>query len=221
MSPRKQAPKLTDGPVPPKPESEKKDFDKAVDEFQAADTQLRWHIDRFLTGDYILDLAQNLVDKPAFVGLLQEEHKKYVEHIEKLTEDRNAKLKTAQNALRQSVVLGPTQWRGPDGKTDSMSVGPFVCTSVTKRTFDSKSLLDGVQKHGLLERLLSLTNRDKEGNEYNIVEQVWAIDYEPVKNWLAANKLDDVLKGAYDEQESTPQVKGPKPVALLGQEIKT
>src|SRR4051812_44477490 len=166
MSPRKQAPKLTDGPTPPKPEADKKEFDKAVEAFQAADATLRWHIDRFLTGDYILDLVPNPAEKPAW--FLREEHQKYVAHIEKLTEDRNVKLKTAQNAMRQSVVLGPTQWRGWEGKADSVSSGPFICTSVTKRTFDGKSLVDGVQKHGLLESLLSLTNIDKEGKTYHL-----------------------------------------------------
>jgi hypothetical protein len=43
------------------------------------------------------------------------------------------------------------------------------------------------------------------------------IDYMGVLAWLRANELNDVVEGAYDEKESTPQVKGPKVLAFLGE----
>ena len=185
--------------------TEKKEYELAVEAFQEAEKKYEELEDRFLNGDW---LPQNL--KADFLTLR--------EQVRSSLEDRNAKLTAAKNALRQAVVLGPTQWRGPDGKPTVVSSGPFNCNSTTKRNFDAKSLLDGVQKHGLLERLLELKGRDKEGKEYNLVQQVWEIDYEPVKHWLSANKLTDVLDGAYDEKEGTPTVKGPKTLAFLGEE---
>ena len=61
---------------------------------------------------------------------------------------------------------------------------------------------------------------NKEGKEVPLVKQEWDIDYDGVMNWLRASKLDDVITGAYDEKESTPQVKGPKEVAFLGDKKK-
>jgi len=187
--------------------SEKKEYELAVEAFQTADKEYQAIQEKFLNGDWLPEHVRG-----QFVTL--------IEQIRSSLEDRNAKLTAAKNAMRQAVVLGPSQWRGHDGKTTVVSSGPFNCNSTTKRTFDPKSLLDGVQRHGLLESLLELKGIDKEGKEYRLVQQVWEVDYEPVKNWLAANKLTDVLDGAYDEKEGTPTVKGPKPLAFLGEELK-
>lgn len=185
--------------------SERKDYETAVELFQEADKKFKALEESFLGGDW---LPEEL--RQQFVTLR--------EQVRSSLEDRNAKLTAAKNALRQAVVLGPTQWRGPDGKPSVVSFGPFNCSSVTGRNFDSKSLLEGAQKHGLLERLLELKSIDKDGKEYKLVQQSWDIDYDGVKNWLKAHKLDDVLEGAYDEREKTPTVKGPKPLAFLGEE---
>jgi hypothetical protein len=185
--------------------SESKDYEVAVEKFQAADKKYQELAEKFLSGDWM---------PPE----MKKEHQTLRDQVRSSLEDRNAERIAAANALRQAVVLGPTQWRGAEGKTTVVAFGPFNCSSVTKRTFDAKSLLDGAQKHGLLERLLELKSRDKDGVEYKLVEQVWKIDYDGISSWLKAHKLTDVLEGAYDEKESTPTVKGPKLLAFLGDE---
>ena len=132
-------------------------------------------------------------------------------------EVRNDRLKNAADALRQSVVLTTTQWRGPDGKATMSEAGPFKVSSVTHRSFDPPSLFNLVDKHGLRERLMELTSINKDGKTYHLVEQKWDIDYPSVLQWLRANQLTDIIDGAYDEKEKTPQVKGPKPLAFLGE----
>jgi hypothetical protein len=38
-----------------------------------------------------------------------------------------------------------------------------------------------------------------------------------VKNWLRESNMEEVLTGAYAEDEETPAVTGPKPIAYLGE----
>jgi hypothetical protein len=192
--------------------SEKREYETAVEEFVSADRHFEELKTKFMDGSILFDLSPD-----RGVQHMQAQMVEAWKELAKRLEDRNAKLTAAKNAMRQAVVLAPTQWRGPEGQPTVVSFSGFSCSSVTKRTFDPKSLLDGASKHGLLERLLALTGRDKNGQEYKLVQQVWEIDYDGVKSWLQAHGLSDVLEGAYDEKEGTPQAKGPKLLAFLGE----
>ena len=196
--------------------SEKTQYEDAVEEFKAADQAYLTSQERMLSGQLVVDLLEMTRDP----NQLMQQWQIYRDQLRKLLEDRNAKLTAAKNALRQAVILGPTQWRGPDGKSTSIAFEQFSCSSVTKRTYDAKSLIEGTARHGLQERLLQLEGKDKDGRPYKLVQQVWEVDYQGVTNWLDAHKLDDVKDGAYDEKEGTPQVKGPKPLTFLGDERK-
>lgn len=187
-------------------------YDQALKDFEAAEKHYREMERRVVDGEFI----QELLMAPAHA---HEAWQATMQNLRDALEERNVKLKNVQDALRQKVALAPTKWRGPDGKPTLLSAGPFRVSSVTKRTFDANSLFRLCQTHGLYERLMELKTHDKDGKERPLVKQEWDIDYENVLAWLKANNLNDVIDGAYDEKESTPQVKGPKRLAFLGDTV--
>ena len=193
--------------------SEKTEYEKAVEAFEKADAEYIERQDFFESG---LFLAELMAMCQGDLVKMQAQWKIAWGQLHTLLENRNTLLKTAQVALRQVAQLAPSQWRGPEGKTTTITSKGFTVNSVTSRTFDPQSLFALIQKHGLLERLMELEATNKDGVRYKVVQQSFDIDYESTLKWLKANKLDDVIDGAYDEKEKTPQVKGPKELAFLG-----
>lgn len=196
-------------------EAPKKDHEIAVEAFIAAEKVWKEAEERLSSGKFIEDLV---VGGPGAHPI--DTWRRIWEDLRLKLEDYNAKRKSAADALRQTVVLTPNQWRGPDGASTTLACGDFKVSSVTKRGFDAESLFNLIRKHGLLDRLLSLKMLNKDGKEEPLVKQEWDINYEGLLNWLRANKLDDVVTGAYDEKESTPQVKGPKEIYFMGDKKK-
>jgi hypothetical protein len=188
-----------------------KDYEEAEAAFEAADEEYKRFEILLMSGDWMDDTAAGMGKEE-----MKEIYRSLVDRVKELQEERNSKLRATQDILRQKVVLAANKWRGPEGKPTLLTCGPFRVTSVTKRSFDQKSLFDLCQKHGILESLLGLKIIDKDGIERPVVRQVYDIDFEPAAAWLKTNGHTDILDGAYDEKESTPQVKGPKPVAFLG-----
>jgi hypothetical protein len=194
------------------------EYKQAVQDFTAADQTYKALEEYFLGGNFIPDL---LTQSRGDAAVMQREFLALVERLKIALEDRNVKLTLAKNALRETVTIPENEWRGADAKAETHVEGPFTVSSTTHRGFDAETLIKGVSKHGLLERLMSLTGYDqKTGKEFKLVEQEWRVDYEGVKNWLQQNKLQDVLTSAYDEKEKTPRVAGPKPLAFLGEKSK-
>lgn len=188
-------------------------YDAAMVAFVEADQNYKMIEKALLEGDFIPGTA---IDGPT----LKQQYLGLVQEVKDALEERNVRLKTLQNELRQKVMLEPSKWRGPRAKPALLNVGPFKVSSVTKRTFDAKALFNLCQAHGIYERLMELKTLDKDGKEQPLVKQEWDIDFEGVLSWLEANQLKDVIDGAYDEKESTPQVKGPKRLTFLGDEEK-
>lgn len=199
---------------------DKKDYEIAIDAYVAVEKEYKAMEEDLLNGTIAADLADKWDD-----GLghdrewVKREFQSYMDLLKNKLEDMNIKLNEAKNALRQAVVLGPTQQRGPDGGASTRTYGPLTASSVTQRYFDPDSLLRLSEKYGVLERLLSLTNFDKQGKEYKLVQQTWEIDYDNVHKWLKEQGLTGVLDGSYDEKEGTPRVGGAKPLAFIGQKI--
>lgn len=191
--------------------TERASYQAAVEEFEEADREYRELEKKLNDGDIIDELLVH--QNPAIV---KREFRAFLNILKTALEDRNAKLKNAADLLRQAVMLGETQWRGPEGKTTRLTTGPFEVSSVTHRGFDAQSLIDGCRRHGILERLLELTTVDKDGRTIHLVEQEWNVDYPGVYEWLKSHNMNDIIDGAYDEKEKSPMVKGPKPLAYLG-----
>lgn len=197
----------------------KKDYENAIGAFVAAETDYKAYEEAFLNGEIAAEICGKAqASDPEWV---KREFVSYVDLLKSKLEDMNIKLNEAKNAFRQAVVLGPTQQRGPDAKASTNSYGPLNASSVTHRFFNPDSLLRLASKYGVLERLMSLTSFDKNGQEYPLVKQTWEIDYDNVYKWLKEQKFTAIIDGAYDEKEGTPRVGGAKPLAFLGQKIES
>src|SRR5258708_1221628 len=199
---------------------ERKDYEIAADIYREAEKKYREMEQKFMDGSIIESILPNdyfMLGIEIFIAHLIENYKSAIEYLKYLRDERNTKLTDAKNALRSAVQLNETQWRGIDGKPTILKYGDFQVASVTRRKLDPDSLLGLAKDKGILDKLLSLKGINKEGREYNLVKQEWDIDYEAVKAWLEQNNLTDILNAAYDESETTPQVKGPKLVAFLGE----
>ncbi len=195
--------------------TEKKEHEVAVDQFKEADTAYKALQEKILSGMWLLEAGS--VGGPEYC---RSQWLVLLEQAKTLLEDRNAKLKTAQHAMRAAVVMNDTQWRGPKGEPTKLAYGPLSVSSVTHRNFDAESLLNLAREYGLYERMLELQTKGADGKTTAAVKQVWDIDYDHVKKWLEDNGLVKILDGAYDEKEKTPMVTGGKAIAFFGDEIK-
>ena len=193
--------------------SEKKDYEIAIEQFNTFNAEYL-RLQEYVEGGgffrEIISTCQGSIEQ------MQEQWKILWNQLRVTLENRNTALKTAQNALRQAVQLAPTQIRGDTGKPTVITEGTFTSTSVTKRWFDGESLLKLAGEHGLAERLLEIEAINKDGERYKIVKPTYEVDYAEVLKWIRTNHLEDLMN-AYDEKESTPQVKGPKSLAFLGE----
>lgn len=194
----------------------KLDYEIAADEFIEAEAEYKHAQAAMLSGDFVKTLIMKDRNDEMQDDAILAEWQAVVTHVQTLLENRNAKAKEAANALRQAVMLAPTNWRGPDGKPSKLNYGPFTASSVTHRHFDPETLINRCQEKGILERLLQLKFKKADGSEVNSVRQEWEIDYESTLKWLVQNNFGDIVKSAYDETEKTPQVSGAKLVAFLG-----
>jgi hypothetical protein len=195
--------------------TQKKDYEIAIDDFETADKAYREFAEKMRDGTLVAEIATTKTHDQ-----IKQAWQERMEHMSNLIEERNAKLEVVKLALRPAVVFNETQWRGVDGRPSVLTCGRFTATSVTHRGFDADNLFHLAEKKGLLDRVLSLQTTQADGTVRPVVMKTWDIDYASLLTWLKSNDLKDILEGAYDEKESTPQVKGPKPVAMLGDEMK-
>jgi hypothetical protein len=194
--------------APQRPEHELK-----IDEYTAALKKYKQMEEAFLSGEVAVEINRFAGGDPVRI---KEQFQAYVQQLQAALEDSNAKLRAAKDAFRQVVQM---QQRGPEGKATKIDYGPLSVSSVTNRWLDPTSLLSLAAKYQILDRLLALTSFDKDGKEFKLVEQRWVVNYEHVVKWLQENKFENIINGSYDEKEATPQVKGAKPLAFLGEKI--
>lgn len=195
---------------------EKKPYEVAVDTYLVADAKYKEAEEKLLSGSIIEELIGQPADKMKLY------YQQFVQKVRDLLEDRNVKLRQAQDALRAAVTLTETQWRGPDGHPDTIQYGGMKVSSVTKRTFDASTLFRLLNEKSVelgkpfVDLLLQERVSSPTGEKVPIMEEVWHVNYEAVLGWLRATGLGSLVNGAYDEKESTPQVSGAKPLSFLG-----
>jgi hypothetical protein len=194
----------------------KTDAQIAVEAFDAADQAYKQYETLLSSGNVILAMFEGQDLQHLDPAKLVLQYQMIWAKARELLEDRNAKLKSAKDALRQAVVLGPTQRRGPDGKATIIEQGDFKVSSVTSRSFNTEFLLHLLEKNGKLEEVKGRTKRLKDGDTVHILRQEWVVEYEDILSFLKANQLKEVIDGAYAEYEKTPAVTGPKELAFLG-----
>lgn len=186
--------------------------ERAVDAFLAVQTDLKAELEKFENGDFVEELFDSKDVEEAKTRFLS-----FKQHLRDLVERHNVALNEAKSAMRALVQIGPSQWRGPDGKPDVITHKGFQVSSVTKRSWDPEALFNHLTRVGAVDRYMALTQADKTGTQVPIIKQTWDIDYDAVKKQLQADGLQEIINGAYDEKESTPQAKGPKPLTYLGE----
>jgi hypothetical protein len=201
------------------PAAEKKEHERLVEEFMEIDKECNDMVNAVITGRVIYDCVptDGAPSVGEFMKKLVSNYTTFQELLKSRIELRNAMLQQVATAMRALVMPSQTQWRGPDGKATFVKYGPFEVSSRTSRSFDPGTLFKLVQERGMYSRLLDLTYIDKtSGDNKPVVKQEFKIAYEQAKNWLRESNLEDVLTGAYAEEEETPAVSGPKPMAYLG-----
>jgi hypothetical protein len=194
-----------------------------VDEFMELDKEVQDLVEKFTSGAIIFDCvpADGAKDYAELFSKMQAKFVAAQDYAKQLIEKRNAKLQEAAGAMRGTVIAGEKTLRGPDGKGSSEKYGPFEVNSKTSRSFDWAILSAKVQELGLFDRLKEVTyvNKDNGQSEPAIREEV-TVKYEPIKNWLREQNMESVLQAAYEEEEGTPAVTGPKPLGWIGDENK-
>lgn len=190
-------------------------YEELVAAFDRADADYKALQESFESGKIMLDIIEQSSGQSALA--LQLWNSQW-EKLKELLEERNSILRTVKDSLRQSVQLGPTQVRGPDGHATVIKAGNFTVSSVTRRNFDPTTLMKLCAENDLFKELGSLTYTNKDGEVMKSVEPSFSIHYESVMSWLKSTNRQDILSKSYHEVESTPAVKGPKTLAFLGEQ---
>ncbi|TXH08004.1 MAG: hypothetical protein E6R04_11730 [Spirochaetes bacterium] len=198
--------------------STKLDHEKAVDEFLEIDQKYTTLESQFMSGELLSRVMGGIGSIPPDAAeSVVEQFKAMIEEFKNLLDERNTRLQNAKNALRQAVHLAPSQWRGRDGKSSVLNYGSFSVSSVTRRWLDGETLKMNATSKGIYDDLKKLKGFDKDGKEYNLIQEKIEVDYESVVKWLVDHGHVDLVESAYDEREVTAQVKGPKPLAFFGE----
>lgn len=196
--------------------TEQRMHERLVNAFLEVEKEVKDELERFESGEFITDIVTSFASDKS-VDNAKARYLSYKQYVRDLIEKHNVALTDAKNAMRAIVQLGPTQWRGPEAKADIVAYKGFSVSSVTKRSFDPPTLANHLERVGALARYMALTKVNKDGINEPIIQQVLEVNYDAVKKQLVADGLQAVITAAYEEKESTPQAKGPKPLTYMGE----
>jgi hypothetical protein len=181
-------------------------------EYAKAAQKAKDAIEAISSGEVIMHLLVSSGGNPTG---MQEGWQDIWRQSQEFIEDRNSKLEEFKTALRTEIGLD-TSVKGPDGKAKIITIGNFVASSVTKRSFDGNLLLELLDSVGLKEEFLSQRVFDKDGKEISLASTETYIEYGPTINWLSSKNAHELIKKSYVEKASTPSVKGDKTIGKLG-----
>jgi hypothetical protein len=199
--------------------AERQQYEVLIDEFMSIDNECQELIEDFTSGQVLYKCIpkDGAPDYATLFSKMVEQFTSFQNYLKQLIEKRNAKLQEVANAMRSQVMAGANVVRGPDGKSTVLKYGPFEVSSKTFRSFEAPALFKLLAEQGLKGRLMELTTIDpKTGAPVPVVQEEIKILYEPVKNWLREQNLDPIIEQAYEEEEGTPAVTGPKELGWLG-----
>lgn len=208
-------------PAPPIPIPENRPpHEHLIDEFVTLDNECQELIQKLTTGRILYECLPP--EGAESLGELMEKmvsrFHSFQEYLTDQVERRNAKLQEAATAMRSTVIAPQEMVRGPEGGATTLRYGPFEVSSRTTRSINKEILFNEIQQQGLYERLLDLeTANSTTGEMERAVKMEWKISYNAVKNWLREQNLGQIFDNAYEEEEATPAVSGPKPLALIGE----
>jgi hypothetical protein len=194
-------------------------YEVMIDEFMALDRECQELVEKFSSGKILYECmpSDGAKDVKEFMDKMVGRFNAFQEYLKAQIEKRNAKLQEASNAMRSAVMAGESFVRGVDGKSTIQKYGPFEVASKTFRSFNPGILLGMVAQLGLQGRLKDHTTIDKNtGEPVPVIQEEIKILFEPVKNWLREQNLENIIQEAYEEEEGTPAVTGPKELGWLG-----
>lgn len=187
-----------------------------MDDFVEADEAYKELEQKLLSGDLVIELYQNYSHD---LSSMKAEFLTFMGRLQEKLSERNTKFQNAKTEMRKLVQLEQGKERGPDGSSETRRYGPLTVNSVTNRSFDPTRLMSVAREKGILNELMNLTMMTKEGVTSRVVQEEITIDYQNMHQWLLEKGLEGMLNTAYREKEGTPQVKGAKPIAFLGDKI--
>jgi hypothetical protein len=199
----------------------KQPHEEAIDEYEDADKAYNELETRITSGDVAAEIAVQCAGRPDDA---RDAWNTVWTQLRNLLDDRNAKYSNAANLLRQAVMPDLSQgqkWRGTEGRAETVAYGKLRVSTRTKRTFVGDELIKLAERKGILDQLEQLTYiDDKSGAPLPMVKTEVSVQYRPMLQWLRDHGHDDIINGAYEEEEMTPAVEGAKPIAFLGQPLK-
>lgn len=134
----------------------------------------------------------------------EQAHATEIEQLEKLRDDRNAKLDEAKRSLRQVVD-------NLDEMRLTFRQGKFEVQKKWSDFYIPEKLVAMLTDHGLYDTAVSAGV---------ITIKVETAKYAIVKAFLEANKIEKEFECCEDGVEDGSAIKGPKPVPVFGAELK-
>lgn len=132
-------------------------------------------------------------------------HKHELESLDKLREDRNAKLDEAIRSLREEAVSIDITL------TKRIDAGPLYVQKKWSSFYVPKKLVSELKDHNLFDSALA---------SGIVEERIDVADYEKVKDFLEKSGVAQDFEDCEDGKELTPAVYGPKPIPPFGAEAK-
>lgn len=128
-----------------------------------------------------------------------------LDYLDKLREDRNAKLDDAKRKLREEASEADIT------TVKSVKLGPFNAVKKWSNFYNPEKLVAGLKAKGLYDMAISAKV---------VAEKIETAKFDEVKNFLTAQGIVKDFEDCEDGNELTPAVSGPKPVPPFGAEQK-
>lgn len=135
----------------------------------------------------------------------EQRHATELAQLEKLREERNAKLDDARRALREEAVEADIT------RVKEIRIGPFVVNKKWHAFYIPEKLAAKLESRDLYDTATS---------KNVVAEKIEIAKYDVVKQFLQDLGLVKEFEDCEDGQELTPAITGPKPISPFGAEYK-
>lgn len=206
------------------PVAERPQHEILIDQFMALDQQCQELISKINSGNILYEClpTEGAPDLKTLMEKMVAKYHQVQEYAKGLVDQRNTLLQEIATTMRAKVMAADNVVRGPDGKATVLKYGPFEASSKTFRSFNVEKAEAMLQAIGQYGRFCSSTFIDKDtGQAVPILKVEKKIDYKHAEQFFLEQNLKDIRENTYEEEEGTPAVTGPKPIAWIGEVDKT
>lgn len=135
--------------------------------------------------------------------LFEQQHAAELDYLDRLREERNAKLDEARRILREEAMEADIT------QVKYISAGPFTVQKKWHGFYIVEKLMAKLEARNLLDTAFA---------ERILVKKVEAGKYDEVHDFLQVQGIDGAFEDCEDGEEMTPAVSGPKPIGPFGAE---